>query len=204
MGQIMFNGESYGGDSGDDHFRYVNDVNDENYGWIQYQLEDGTWVNYEQLASGEEMDDGKLWLVKNGTNCAEFTLEDPSSYATLQEGDVLTLSDSHTSSGSHYMRANSKTFDVTSYTKLHITYTTILSYFDNMYDVVVYMMSADTGASLGAIFLVPKPQNPTNATYSGEHTMDTSEMTGECYVLIRIELRTGRTITLEISDMYLE
>lgn len=59
MGIIKLNDITYDGGGGDDHFRYVNDVSDENFGWIQYQDENGEWVNYEQLAIGGGSGEGE-------------------------------------------------------------------------------------------------------------------------------------------------
>ena len=59
MGKIMRNDIPYCV-GGDDAFRYVNDVTDENYGWIQYQLEDGNWVNYKQVGFGAN------YIIQNG------------------------------------------------------------------------------------------------------------------------------------------
>ena len=65
MGIIVKNGILYtGGSGGDDAFRYVNDENDENYGWVQCQLADGTWVNLEYLKMGD--------LYVNGYNGGKF------------------------------------------------------------------------------------------------------------------------------------
>jgi hypothetical protein len=102
--------------------RYVSDEADENFDWIQVQDADGNWVNSHRAYTT------RYWLVKNGTNKANFKYTGTNTTNSITSGENLRLS---ITTNPDIVQASgiwiSDSIDFTNYDKLVLDHFTSLS-----------------------------------------------------------------------------
>lgn len=199
MGKIMRNGVPYCV-GGDDAFRYVNDVTDENYGWIQYQLEDGSWVNYKQVETliyplymSSANEGGFSAYAGALTSISWLTLKNPT--ATFSDDMSISINNA-------YGSVISNLVDLTDYEVLKFHHKTTSTAAADGCTLTVFVTQAKssvmTAAAKNLFYL--------NLTSKEEDIeIDISNLSGEYYIGFEIfASNSSWTTTTEISNMYLE
>lgn len=213
MGIVMLNGELYGG-GGKSTTRFISDVNDENYGWIQYKDENGEWVNWNYLLETEK------WLYTEGQNLGEF-----SAYAgtvhgyshsgnlfapTVTFGESMTITQtqfgSESSGATHGVGAGcviSKSFDLTNFSKLTLHHSTSCNDTDGGITYVKVAIVSSKASKMTASASVTLLSAVSQTSASGDVELDISSLKGEYYIAIDIENYLNTKPKTVISNMKL-
>lgn len=211
MGLIMRNGKLYRvGGGGDDAFRYVNDPNDENYGWIQYQDADGNWVNYEPAFTK------KYVLFEPNNNAANFVayaggIDSTAKLApTVTFGDVMAIVQAHSgsTSGSDSKMGcviTENSIDLTEYDTIKLEYTDTGSKqaLSDVYAKLIITSAKATNMTATASQYIFQNSLLT----SGEVELDISAIDGEYYVAILLHsfgMNDYGYARVNVNNMYME
>lgn len=205
MGKIMRNGVPYCV-GGDDAFRYVNDVTDENYGWIQYRLEDGSWVNYKQVETliyplyMSSANEGGFSAYA-GSATGGYTRITP----TLVKAESLKVSFKGTlDSNAFYVGcAISKEIDLTRFTTLRFTHSSSGTNGSSSTNGTFFITSTK-GTTMTPIVTKTLFNAYDLNNQSGEKVIDISSLNGTFYIGIEVRAYDLATATVSISNMYME
>ena len=139
-------------------------------------------------------------LYMSSANEGDFALIDTGYSPTFTKGSELYISDKRSNDGGfHTVRAKSKTFTITGYEKMYFTHVSTITYNDSVTNVYVEIYSAKTNEIMTSKTLI---ESGTSA--NGTVIIDTSELSGDCYVIIKLGVNSSKTVTTKISNMYLE
>ena len=202
IGRHMRNGRNYTGYGEQSSIRYVKDPNDQNFDWVQVQDADGNWVNSHRAYTT------MYWLVKNGTNKANFKYTGTNTTNSITSGENLRLS---ITTNTDIISASgiwiSDSIDFTNYDKLVLDHFTALNGSGSTYSYASVSILDSTASTVYSNTYLKNMDDGSYHTVTKRDTLiiDVSNISGFNKVKIHIQCYgDNRTSYIDIASSYLE